>query len=156
MKTDLDFRVNAAVDTNTNTETETETETETDTHADIDTSSKGRAWVLRLKPDEDLVGGLLEFAAEQGAAQLQMIGAVGSLMQATLLSADGRQVRVEGPGIEIIGLSGQIDTRQPEGAQATGLRMVVADTQGQVHSGQPAPGGNPICVTIELFVQDCG
>ena len=138
----LDFTVSAAV--------------ETDRDADSNASSKGRAWVLRFKPDEDLVGGVLEFAAEQGATRLQMIGAVGSLMHDTLVCTEGRTVRVDGPGVEIIGLSGQIDTRQPDGAKAAGLRMVVADTRGQVHSGCPAPGGNPICVTIELFVQDCG
>ena len=132
------------------------TDIDIDIDADIDSSSKDRAWVLRFKPDEDLVGGLLEFASEQGAPRLKMIGAVGSLMRATLLSADGNTVCVDGPGIEIIGLSGQIDARQPDGAQTAGLRMVVADTKGQVHSGQPTPGGNPICVTIELFVQDCG
>lgn len=126
-----------------------------DTPADTSAVSSGRAWVLRFKPDEDLVGGLLEFAVEQGATRLHMIGAVGSLMQATLLSADGRAVYVDGPGIEIIGLTGQIDTCESEGAQATGLRMVVADRQGRVHAGRPAQGGNPICVTIELFVQDC-
>jgi len=144
MNTVLDFPVSAAADV------------QTEADADIDTSSKGRAWVLRFKPDEDLVGGLLEFAVEQGAARLQMIGAVGSLMHATLVCTEGRAMRVDGPGVEIIGLSGQIDTRQSEGTQAAGLRMVVADTQGRVHSGCPAPGGNPICVTIELFVQDCG
>ena len=148
MNTILDLRASAAADG--------QTEADTDIDTDIDTSSKGRAWVLCFKPDEDLVGGLLEFAVEQGAARLKMIGAVGSLMHATLVCANGRTVRVDGPGVEIIGLSGQIDTRQPEGAQAAGLRMVVADTQGQVHSGCPALGGNPICVTVELFVQDCG
>ena len=121
-----------------------------------DPASQGRAWVLRFKPDEDLVSGLLQFAVEQGATRLQMIGAVGSLMHATLVSTEGRTVQIDGPGIEIIGLSGWIDPSQPEGARAAGLRMVVADTRGQVHSGRPAPGGNPICVTIELFVQDCG
>lgn len=142
----LDFPVSAAVETDFNA----------DIDVDIDISSKGRAWVLRFKPDEDLIGGLLEFAVEQGATRLRMIGAVGSLMHATLVSTEGRTIRVDGPGVEIIGLSGQIDTRQPDGAKAAGLRMVVADTHGQVHSGCPAPGGNPICVTIELFVQDCG
>lgn len=126
-----------------------------DAPADTHTASQGRAWVLRFKPDEDLVDGLLEFAVEQGATRLQVIGAVGSLMQAEFLSVEGRTLRVEGPGIEIIGLSGQIDTRRIEGSQTAGLRMVVADTQGQVHSGRPASGANPICVTIELFVQEC-
>jgi len=114
----------------------------------------GRAWVVRFKPDEDLVGGLLQFALEQGVAKLKLIGSVGSLMRATLVSTEGQTVQIDGPGIEIIGLSGWVDTSQPAGAQADGLRMVVADTLGQVHSGRPAPGGNPICVTIELFVQD--
>ncbi len=100
---------------------------------------------LRLKPDEDLVDAITAFArdAGAGAGALRVVGGVGSLMRATLAAPDGSVTAVDGPGVEIVTLDGT----------AGALRMVVADLAGGVHAGEPVAGGNPICVTIELFVE---
>lgn len=104
--------------------------------------ARGPGWLLRLKPAEDLVGALADLACTEGIARPRVVGGVGSLMHATLMSPAGERLFIDGPGIEIVTLRSEGDS----------LRVVVADLKGSVHAGVPVAGGNPICVTIELFV----
>lgn len=110
--------------------------------ADAAVPARGPGWLLRLRPDEDLVGALADLARTEGIARPRVVGGVGSLMHATFLAPDGARRFVDGPGVEIVTLRSEGDA----------LRMVVADLNGDVHEGVPLAGGNPICVTIELFV----
>lgn len=111
----------------------------------------GGTWVVRLKPYEDLVTSLMAFCAENNIRRLNVVGCVGSLMQATVVGADSQLMHVGGPGVEIVTLSGWLDRERP--AQGA-LQLTVADRQGAVYTGNAAPGGNPVCVTAELVVQE--
>lgn len=110
--------------------------------ADAAAVARGPGWLLRLKPDEDLVGALADLARTEGIARPRVVGGVGSLMHASFVTPEGVHRVVDGPGVEIVTLR----------SEGTALRMVVADLNGDVHEGVPLAGGNPICVTIELFV----
>jgi predicted DNA-binding protein with PD1-like motif len=111
----------------------------------------GGAWVLRLKPYEDLVTALCNFCADQGVRRVAVLGCVGSLMHATLLGPERRVRRVEGPGIEIVTAAGWVDREHPGLGTLT---LTVADREGSVSAGRAAAGGNPVCVTVELMVQE--
>jgi predicted DNA-binding protein with PD1-like motif len=111
----------------------------------------GGVWTVRLKPFEDVTNSLCAFGIENGLRRIAVLGCVGSLMHATLRGASGQVRYTEGPGVEIVAASGWLDVEQPA---SSALTLTVADRQGALHAGRPAPGGNPVCVTVELIVQE--
>jgi uncharacterized protein len=117
----------------------------------LQATESGGVWAIRLKPYEDVTTSLCAFGAEQGVRRLAVIGCVGSLMHATLQGANGEVRHVEGPGVEIVAASGWLDVELPA---SSALTLTVADRQGALNAGRPAPGGNPVCVTVEMIVQE--
>ncbi len=116
----------------------------------------GRRLVVRLRPNQDLVEGVELACAENGVSFAMVRSAVGSLVDASLLyGAAERPGRFEitGPGIEILTLSGEV-RRQGDGALQADLRGTVADPQARVFGGQFERGGNSICITLELILQE--
>jgi predicted DNA-binding protein with PD1-like motif len=119
--------------------------------ARLQATESGGVWAVRLKPYEDLTTSLCAFGAEMGLRRISVLGCVGSLMHATLQGANGEVRYTEGPGVEIVTASGWLDVEQPA---TSALTLTVADRQGALHAGRPAPGGNPVCVTVELIIQE--
>lgn len=73
--------------------------------------------------------------------------AVGSLVDAHLAYGEREEMH-EGPGIEILSLAGETGT---DGAD---LRGTISKPDKSVHGGRFVRGGNPICITLELVLQE--
>lgn len=111
----------------------------------------GRIAVVRLRPNEDLVTALETACREHGISHALVRSAVGSLVDAVLEAGD-RTIEVPGPGIEILTLSGEV--RSDAGHPGADLRGTIADGKAQVYGGRFRRGANPICITLELVLQE--
>lgn len=110
--------------------------------------------VVRLRPNQDLVEGVEAACREHGLGNAVVRSAVGSLVDAALGFGAGAQRRdVPGPGIEILTLAGEVRPH-PAGTPRAELCGTVSDPAGQVHGGIFLRGQNPICITLELVLQE--
>lgn len=126
------------------------------TEADFEEGRFGRLAAIRLKPNQDLVEGVETAAAEAGMTHAVVRAAVGSLVDAALGYGQGEGasvVTVEGPGIEILTLAGELRP-DAEGRPRAFLQGTVSDSDAKVYGGQFLPGANPICITLELILQE--
>lgn len=112
----------------------------------------GRIAVVRLRPNEDLVTAVEAVCREHGIAHALVRSAVGSLIDAELEAGD-HTIQVPGPGIEILTLSGEVRS-DAAGHFGADLRGTVADGKAQVYGGRFQRGANPICITLELVLQE--
>ncbi|MCG8357727.1 MAG: DNA-binding protein [Kiloniellales bacterium] len=125
----------------------------------VEKGTYGRMAVIRLKPNQDLVEALEAACRDHGIRHGLIRAAVGSVTDASFdLGADEDQARparsfVEGPGLEIVSLAGDIHP-DSEGRPRVELTGSVADQDGQVRGGRFRRGENPICITMELVVQE--
>ena len=114
----------------------------------IEHGKLGRVAVIRLKPNEDLVGGVEAAARARGFRHAVVRTAVGSLVDASLSYGDSGRRTVEGPGIEILTLTGDLRNGKAD------LRGTISDKNANVFGGKFVPGENPICITLELVLQE--
>lgn len=112
----------------------------------------GRIAVIRLRPNEDLVTAVEAACREHGLACAIVRSAVGSLVDAVLETGD-HLLEVPGPGIEILTLAGEVRSDR-DGVPQADLRGTIADGQARVHGGRFRRGANPICITLELVLQE--
>lgn len=121
----------------------------TDAVADIEMQAGrlGRVAVVRLRPNLDLVGAVEDAARQAGFSHAMVRSAVGSLVDACL-EAGGRQTVYEGPGVEILSLTGEV------GRDGAVLRGTVSTPAQTVHGGAFVRGENAICITLELVLQE--
>lgn len=123
----------------------------------IENGTLGRLVVARLKPNQDLTESIEALCAEHGIARAIVRGAVGSLIDARLShrAGDGwREQVVNGPGVEILNVFGEVDTRSPGEGDVPTLHGMVADTQGRMFAGRFVRGGNLSFITIEVTLQE--
>ncbi len=116
----------------------------------------GRLAVMRLRPNADLTEAVEAACAEQGLTHGQIRSCVGSLTDAVLTHGaadDGAQTRVTGPGLEIALLGGEVRP-DANGQPRAVLRGLVADAEGRAVGGRFLRGANPICITVELVIQE--
>lgn len=116
----------------------------------------GRMALIRLRPNLDLVEGVEQACIEHGISNAVVRGAVGSLVDAALgfgHGADAGLVSVQGPGIEILTLIGEIRPGH-EGRPHALLSGTISDSDAEVYGGVFVRGGNPICITLELVLQE--
>jgi len=116
----------------------------------------GRLAVIRLKPNEDLVSGVEAAAAEVGIVCGVVRSAVGSLVDAALGYGSGETAgvtSVEGPGVEILTLSGELRPDEAGHPRAF-LQGTISDSDARVYGGVFLRDANPICITLELVVQE--
>ena len=106
---------------------------------------------MRLAPNEDLVAGLEQAAAQLGFDRALVRGGLGSLTDAAFQSVNGAAQHFTGPAIELLSISGEI-ALDDDGA--AGLSGLVADRDGAVWSGRFLPGRNPVCVTVEAVLEE--
>ncbi len=115
----------------------------------------GRLASVRLGPNEDLVEGLEQAAAQLGFRRALVRSGLGSLTDAAFHSESGTAHRLRGPAIEILSLSGEVSLNDPQnGGPAAGISGVVGDTTGAVWAGRFLPGENPVCVTVEAVIEE--
>jgi predicted DNA-binding protein with PD1-like motif len=112
----------------------------------------GRIAVVRLRPNEDLVGAVEAACREHRLRHAIVRSAVGSLVDA-VLEAGGLAQEVPGPGIEILTLAGEVRS-DDAGLPRADLRGTIADGKARVYGGRFRRGANPICITLELVLQE--
>ena len=120
--------------------------------AHLEPGRLGRLCTVRLRPNQDLVEGIEALCREMGLSHAVVRAAVGSLNDA-VFEAGGCELKVAGPGLEIILLSGEV-TSDTKGAPRAKLFGAVCDQEGQVIGGRFLPGRNIICITLELLLQE--
>lgn len=120
--------------------------------ATFEHGSLGRIAVMRIRPNEDLVGAVEAACREHRLSHAIVRSAVGSLVDA-VLETGGRRLEIAGPGIEILTLAGEVRSPKPGEPQAH-LRGTIADGNAQVYGGRFARGANPVCITIEMVLQE--
>jgi len=119
----------------------------------VEAGRLGRIAVVRIKPNEDLCTAVAAAAEAEGFVIAQVRGAVGSLLDAAMAYGENKRLDVAGPGIEILTLAGEV---RPgiDGKPAADLRGTISDSDARVYGGRFIPGGNPICITLELVLQE--
>ncbi|MCE4063374.1 DNA-binding protein [Pandoraea sputorum] len=123
----------------------------------IENGTLGRLVVARLKPNQDLTESIEALCAEHAIARAIVRGAVGSLIDARLAfrSGDGwREQVVNGPGVEILNVFGEVDARPGAASAMPMLHGMVADTEGRMFAGRFVRGGNLSFITIEVTLQE--
>lgn len=120
----------------------------------VEQGAMGRVAYARIAPNEDLVQGVEKLCLAEGFRNAFVRGALGSLVDARLVSrADGTETRIEGPAVEVVSIAGEVRT-DAKGVIAAALSGVVADTEGRVHGGCFVAGGNTVCVTFEVTLEE--
>lgn len=123
----------------------------------IENGTLGRLVVARLKPNQDLTESIEALCAEHAIARAIVRGAVGSLIDARLAfrAGDGwREQVVNGPGVEILNVFGEVDARPGATSAMPMLHGMVADTEGRMFAGRFVRGGNLSFITIEVTLQE--
>jgi len=120
--------------------------------SDITDIRTGRLATVRLGPNQDLVEGLQQAAAELGFERALVRSGLGSLNDAVIETASGDPKVLRGPAVEILTLSGEIALA--EGAVSAGVSGVVGETTGDVWAGRFTPGRNLVCVTAEIVIEE--
>lgn len=116
----------------------------------------GRLFAIRLKPNQDMIEGIENVCAELGVSSALVRSAVGSLVDAALGYGEAESAgvtTVEGPGIEILSLTGEIRPDE-EGRPRAYLQGTISDSDAKVYGGIFLRGANPICITLELILQE--
>lgn len=108
--------------------------------------------VARILPNEDITEAVARVCAEAGYERAVVRAGLGSLVGATFIDhATGCNRTVDGPGTEVVSLSGHA-TRTTEGHDVT-LSCTLVDRHGVVHAGELVAGENPVAITFELVLQ---
>ncbi|MEX5686517.1 PPC domain-containing DNA-binding protein [Pseudomonas silesiensis] len=111
----------------------------------------GRLVIARLKPNEDIIDSAEALCKDHGIHLAVVRGGLGSLIdgQLSYLGRQGMiQVHVEGPGVEILSVSGEILSGESR------LQAVVADADGKLYAGRLERGKNLTFITVELTLQE--
>lgn len=122
----------------------------------VERGSYGRMVLARVRPNIDLVAGVERVCAAHGITHAVVRSAVGSLVDAALGYGEGESmtlVTVEGPGIEILTLGGEVRP-DASGKTVARLRGTVSDSNANVYGGEFVRGGNPVCITLEIALQE--
>lgn len=119
----------------------------------VESGRMGRVAYGRIAPNEDLVQSVEKLCLAQGFRNAFVRGALGSLVDACLEKADGSCLVVRGPAAEVVSLAGEVRA-QPDGSLKAALTGVVADTDGHVYGGPFVAGANPVCVTMEVTLEE--
>jgi predicted DNA-binding protein with PD1-like motif len=107
-----------------------------------------RAFVLRLRPNQDFADCLEAFCREHGIARAKVHGGVGSTIGARFV--DGRVV--EPFATELTVTSGSISPGEGGGLEAK-LDIALVDYTGALAEGRLVRGDNPILMTMELVLE---
>jgi predicted DNA-binding protein with PD1-like motif len=108
----------------------------------------GRAFVLRLRPNQDFAGALENFCRERGISRATIRGGVGSTIGARF--TDGRIV--DPFATELAIASGAIGPGAG-GALEAELDIALVDYTGGIAEGRLSRGDNPVLMTMELALE---
>ena len=108
----------------------------------------GRAFALRLRPNQDFAGALETFCRQHGISRARLRGGVGSIIGARF--ADGTSLvpfateLAIGSGVIAPGSSGALEAQ---------LDIALVDYLGGLAEGRLVRGDNPVLMTMELVVE---
>ena len=108
----------------------------------------GRAFALRLRPNQDFAGALEAFCRDRGITSARVHGGVGSIIGARF--ADGRIV--EPFATEMAVSSGAIASGAGGTLEAE-LDVALVDYLGGIAEGRLTRGDNPVLMTMELVLE---
>jgi len=111
-------------------------------------SSGSRLWVLRLRPGDDLVDSIMEFARRHSINAGGVVTCVGSLDHARLRYANQSEYEdldTKGKHFEIVSLVGTFSTTDRH------LHLALANEQGTTFGGH-ASSGNRVYTTAEIIL----
>jgi predicted DNA-binding protein with PD1-like motif len=114
-------------------------------------NATGRAFALRLRPNQDFAGALETFCRERSIRGARLHGGVGSTIGARF--ADGRAV--EPFATEILIRSGTI-AADAAGALLAEVDIGLVDYTGGLAMGRLIRGDNPVLMTMELVLEVLG
>jgi predicted DNA-binding protein with PD1-like motif len=111
-------------------------------------ATTGRAYALRLRPNQDFAGALEAFCRERGIYRAKLHGGVGSIIGARF--TDGRSI--EPFATEMAVRSGAIALGADGVPEAT-LDVALVDYTGGIAVGRLVRGDNPVLMTMELVLE---
>jgi predicted DNA-binding protein with PD1-like motif len=115
----------------------------------VETTS--RAFALRLRPNQDLVGALEAFCRERGITQAKLHGGVGSTIGVRF--ADGRIVE---PFATELAIRSGVIAAGAGGTLEAELDIAVVDYTGGLAEGRLKRDDNPVLMTMELVLEVLG
>lgn len=121
--------------------------------SNIESGKMGRISYARIGPNEDLVKAVEKLCLAAEFKNAFVRGALGSLVDASLEHQDGKISEIKGPAVEIVSIAGEVRLLG-DGSLKADLTGVVADTEGNVSGGYFVAGANPICVTLEITLEE--
>ncbi|NDG85371.1 MAG: DNA-binding protein [Proteobacteria bacterium] len=110
-------------------------------------SSRVKAHVIRLKPGQDLLAGIKDFAKQKHLKAASIISAVGSLTRVTLRYANQPSGTSRDGHFEIVSLSGMVSE------DSVHLHASVSDSAGATMGGH-LTGENKVYTTVELAIAE--
>jgi predicted DNA-binding protein with PD1-like motif len=116
-----------------------------------DAKPAGRAFALRLRPNQDFAGALGSFCRQHGIFRARIHGGVGSTIGARF--TDGRSVVPF--ATELLIRSGTI-TPGAGGSLEADLDVALVDYLGGLAEGRLLRGDNPVLMTMELAIEVLG
>ncbi len=123
----------------------------------ISNCQPGRVVNARFFCNDDLVTGMEDICREHKIEQGVIKGGLGSLFKSSLevMTDDGvpRLIKVEGFAVEILSMNGHIRVNR-EGGPDVELFGMVANNAGEVFAGRFVKGESPVCITIEVMIQE--
>jgi uncharacterized protein len=113
----------------------------------------GRIIYTRIAPNEDLVQTIEKLCRDLKMQAAVVRGSLGSLAQASLERSSGKTFEVTGNAIELLTISGEVRI-DCDGIPCANLHGTIADTEGRVFGGRFVRGRNPVCITVELVLEE--
>lgn len=107
----------------------------------IEAPAKTNAFLVTLRPNQDIGSALLAFARRQNMSTARLEG-IGSLVGTVF--RDGH--KIESYATEILILDGQLHDREPD------IQIASVGFDGRGHTGHLALDANAICVTAEILL----
>jgi predicted DNA-binding protein with PD1-like motif len=111
----------------------------------------GRAFALRLRPNQDFANALEAFCRERGIFSARLHGGVGSTIGARF--ADGRVVE---PFATELAIRSGVIAAGASGAPEAVLDIALVDYTGGLAEGRLLRGDNPVLMTMELVLEVAG
>ena len=111
----------------------------------------GRAFALRLRPNQDFAGALETFCRQHGIFRARIHGGVGSTIGARF--SDGRSVVPFATELAIT--SGTVGPNA-DGKLEAAIDVALVDYLGSVGEGRLVRGDNPVLMTMELVLEVLG
>jgi uncharacterized protein len=113
----------------------------------------GRIIYTRIAPNEDLVQTVEKLCNDLKMQTAVVRGSLGSLAQASLERSSGKTFEITGNAIELLTISGEVRV-DSDGVPRANIHGTIADTEGHVFGGRFVRGRNPVCITVELVLEE--